>query len=376
MTSLQNSSTEKPAADVEMADNATAVGADAIMIGNNTAGNATSVGSTENPSANDKEVIDVEEKEMDIDDNAKKDIADAADGLVVVDKNATVEVKTGDKVPASKDATKEKEEEEEEVLIDIRGVPTSIRYTKFTGAKQKSQIWTFFFNLNCLVNTTTALAAGETRVVNNSDTKSPGKVTPKAKSKMRQKKQIGIAVLWQNRKKTDSYSTLCRLCLEDAQKMEHPHKHGWMNALCNVRSKACNAEKHIFSKHKDHPEVVVFFEKKNAKADSEVYCESDHVASPMKKQINESNAEKLRVAQAEWLARNNIAHEITQSPEFIKMFRIYDKNAVPISRQTYHKKLDKMFEDVSTTILCLQLTWNCCGFLVLTVLLFFISFFR
>ena len=69
------------------------------------------------------------------------------------------------------------------------------------------------------------------------------------------------------------------------------------------------------------------------------------------KTTDKQRAELVRQKQAEWLGLNNIGQNITQSPEFAAMFRVYDKKFAPIERRTYLKRLDGMFDSMINGII-------------------------
>ena len=76
--------------------------------------------------------------------------------VIVVNGMDIDESKTG-KVETGNAPTKKNETAMEEPLTDKRGVPNNIKYGTISGS---SPVWAFFFNLNLLVSTAMAYAAG------------------------------------------------------------------------------------------------------------------------------------------------------------------------------------------------------------------------
>lgn len=140
---------------------------------------------------------------------------------------------------------------------------------------------------------------------------------------------------------------VCILCLGEVKELENPHNTSWAKALFKM-TKTGNAIKHLCKAHPTHPCVVALLKKK--KAEEIAKGSLDAVGSnprteevQIENAIYKQSASNMRTLQAKWLALNSVPHEITQSPEFLAMFRSYDQKFVPIARETFMEELDKMF---------------------------------
>ena len=60
--------------------------------------------------------------------------------------------------------------------------------------------------------------------------------------------------------------------------------------------------------------------------------------------------ELIRDKQIRWLAFNGLQHHITQSPEFAKMFYVFDPTFKPVARDTYLKGLSRIFQSMVSGI--------------------------
>ena len=105
-------------------------------------------------------------------------------------------------------------------------------------------------------------------------------------------------------------------------------------------TKTGNAIKHLVNAHPMHPSVDNMLKKK--KADLETKGSFDSVDSDprteeaqIKNAMYKQSASNMCTLQVEWLTLNSIAHKVTQSPEYLAIFWLFDHNFVSIASEIF-----------------------------------------
>ncbi len=149
-----------------------------------------------------------------------------------------------------------------------------------------------------------------------------------------------------------TYNSVCLLCLRNIQALKDLPRDAWTHALCNVLGNSANAEKHLRLKHADEQETIMYFQKKEERKEMERARGLDHPTA-LHGHFTKSRLSVLREKMIDWIISCGIPHEVTQSDEFIAMFRVFDLNAKVVSRETFIEGMEKRFERVSFSLICL-----------------------
>ena len=105
-------------------------------------------------------------------------------------------------------------------------------------------------------------------------------------------------------------------------------------------TKTRNSIKHLVNAHPMHPSVDNMLKKK--KTDLEAKGSLDSVDSDprteeaqIKNAMYKQSASNMCTLQVEWLTLNSIAHKVTQSPEYLAIFWLFDQNFVSIASEIF-----------------------------------------
>mmetsp|Transcript_32277 Transcript_32277/g.67858 ORF Transcript_32277/g.67858 Transcript_32277/m.67858 type:complete len:853 (-) Transcript_32277:67-2625(-) len=153
------------------------------------------------------------------------------------------------------------------------------------------------------------------------------------------------------------HSHVCLLCLEEVTNLglEGRHNESWAKALCKVTNSG-NGMSHLVRCHSAHKDVKAILEKKEAEENAQGVLDaippagvsepsnSTTQSNTVGKNFIKQQKKAIIRLQARWLGLNGIPHHYTQVPEFAEMFRLFDKNFVPIARETFMKELEKLFK--------------------------------
>ena len=114
---------------------------------------------------------------------------------------------------------------------------------------------------------------------------------------------------------------------------------------------SANAEKHLHLKHTNEHETIMYFQKKEERKEMEHARGLDHPTA-LHGHFTKSCLSVLREKMIDWIISCDIPHEVTQSDEFIVMFRVFDLNAKVDSREPFIEGMEKRFEGVSFSLIC------------------------
>ncbi len=183
-------------------------------------------------------------------------------------------------------------------------------------------------------------------------TSSPASCNPvKTTTPPKSKTKPSMKVKPPNAHSSKTFSNICLLCMKSINALPDAPLDAWKASLCNVKGNSANAEKHLKYKHANDPEAMDYFCKKEEKKKREQANCLTNSPNSIAGQFCKSRCTILCEKMVDWLITCGIPHEVTQSSEFIDIFRVFDKNATAVSLETYLDGFDKRINTVSFIML-------------------------
>lgn len=149
------------------------------------------------------------------------------------------------------------------------------------------------------------------------------------------------------------FSHACKLCLKKLANNPDAHSNAWATTCLVKWTTTQHVTSHLESMHKDDDEVVALMSEREAE---KAVNSAKALQSPEKKPttmdliVGKQRVAKLRECQAKWLLLNGIPFHVTQNPEYKAMFQLYDPNFKAISRDTFNKQMNRMFNNMVKSI--------------------------
>lgn len=275
-----------------------------------------------------------------------------ATGTVVSSKSDDTTITSVSKNSADDDAIMEEAEAEEDqpFTYDSFGLPTFVAHTEIKGRHTTAAVFLYFRELRRTYKHICDLDRKLLKDVVKESKPLPIKLRDECKTPPKSKVKSSCKSFFTTKVEKKTYNSVCLLCLKNIHALPNPPKHAWTHALCNVLGKSSNAEKHLHVRHSDEPEVITYFREKEEKKEADKSKAFDHPTA-LHGHFTKSRLSILREKMIDWMITCGIPHEVTQSEEFIAMFKVFDSKAKPVSRETFIEGMEKRFNRV---ILCVD----------------------